>query len=216
MRIFTNDKTKTLRGLLSVQWNIANKWWTQAQTNSGYRTLRSSPSLICCNCTWSAKEEKEPRWAKQLRRLFFLWLTIDQTAWAEKRLDFGLPPGPPPPVVSYCGKQCVQSRSWHRLHLSLSPSGPQSSFRISVAFSGHTNWVVRFSGDLVSCAPVTDDRIWPHGNSRCKDAFGTCCDAGRLVVSRRQFAKPVGNHSAAAPADSPQAPSRCPLAFLET
>lgn len=72
MRIFTNDKTKTLRGLLSVQWNIANKWWTQVQTNSGSPTLRSSPSLICCNGTRSAKEEKEPRWAKQLRRLFFL------------------------------------------------------------------------------------------------------------------------------------------------
>ena len=45
MKIFTNDRAKALRDLFSVQWNIANKWWTQAQTNPRYPMLRSSLSL---------------------------------------------------------------------------------------------------------------------------------------------------------------------------
>lgn len=50
MKIFTNDRAKALRDLFSVQWNVANKWWTQAQTNPRYPMLRSSLSLNCCNC----------------------------------------------------------------------------------------------------------------------------------------------------------------------
>lgn len=49
MKIFTNDTAKALRDLFSVQWNIAKKWWTQAQTNSRYAMLRSFLSLNCCN-----------------------------------------------------------------------------------------------------------------------------------------------------------------------
>lgn len=69
MKIFTNDTAKALRDLFSVQWNIANKWWTQAQTNSRYAMLRSflSELLQLPQC----KHRKEAFGAKQLKICFF-------------------------------------------------------------------------------------------------------------------------------------------------
>ena len=84
MAIFTNDKTKTLRGLLSVQRNIANKQWTHTQTDSrGPNPLRTA----------TVTHEEAPIRSRILKTVFPLTDKIPGCLSREKA-GHGPPPGP--------------------------------------------------------------------------------------------------------------------------